>query len=156
MTINGLHFIRYLFSCALVSNCIALLTSYRFNLQECITLTFVSVSPRDREAAQELPQWAWGYWYAWCLSIVAIALGASVMVPGTLPAACVFFILKYRVDKFNLKNRVYSCGPENLGVFTTGVVWRMELIVGSFWIAMGFMLYAASAEVRMEDGTVGV
>lgn len=156
MKLNGLHFIRYLFSAAFVSNCIMLLTSYRFAVLECVTLAFVSVSPRDRQSAQELSQWPWGYWYAWCLSIIAISLGASVMVPGTLPAGCLFFILKYCVDKYNLKNRIYSCGPENLGVFTTGVVWRMELIVGCFWLGMGFMLYAAAKQVRLQNGQLGI
>jgi len=120
----GLFSLRYLLNCAFLTNASSLL-----NLPQ---LFF-------RSLTEQKDPWvfAWGFWYASTLSILATTIALGVLVPSLLPCGALFFALKYRIDRYNLANRVFSCGPESQGCFIPRVVHIMRMIVAVSWFLIG-------------------
>lgn len=73
------------------------------------------------------------------MSIVALGLGLSNLIPGILPVATLFFTIKGEVDRFNLNQGIWVLGIENKGLLTVSVVYYMRLIVAVWWFVMGLV-----------------
>merc|ERR1711920_132732 len=96
--------------------------------------------------AHEPGRFAWGYRYAFNLSIICVALFLGTL-SSTFPLALIFFCLRYYVDKHSLDERVWVMGPENAGVFTVQVVTYMKLIVSVWWMLIGVVVMAYAQRV---------
>lgn len=159
-------FVGYLFDVTFLTNLYQVLAGSLFQLcwwlQRKLTATLppdTSVLPPDvmRRLAARLqksesrhamaaPQYGFGYYYAWTLSIVALALLASAEVPCTLLIAALCFCVKVIVDWANLANKVYEIGPEHEGVLITWAVFYMRLCVSGWWFMTGLGIQQLCAD----------
>merc|ERR1711920_1106582 len=96
--------------------------------------------------AHEPGRFAWGYRYAFSLSVIVVSLYLGTL-SSTFPLALIFFCLRYYVDKHSLDERVWVMGPENAGVFTVQVVTYMKLIVSVWWMLIGVVVMAYAQRV---------
>lgn len=144
---RGFFVIQYLMSSAMLSNSIAFMAMHWTKLLKMLLLKIYAVSDRERDLCREPAVFAWGYWYAWTLSVVALGLSMSSIIPGTLPVATLFFTLKGFVDRYNLNRGVWVLDSENHGIFTIYVVYYMRVIVAAWWMLMG----SACLSVRGTD-----
>jgi len=149
---RGRFAIQYLMSSSFLSNAIALMAMHWMWVLKRILLRIYAVSDRERQLAREPAVFAWGYWYAWLLSVVALGLSMSSIIPGILPVGFIFFTIKGLVDRYNLNRGIWILGSENKGIFTIHVVYYMRFIVAAWWMFMGCVVVTAAQEV--EDGTV--
>jgi len=92
--------------------------------------------------AEEPWVFAWGYWYAWNISILTIGLVLGSLVPCASVFVAFFFTIQHAVDRHNLKHRIYGHGPdieiENLLVVR--VLHYMRCIIALWWCLGGSIL----------------
>jgi len=138
---TGLLCVQYLFSAALLSSTVALLAQVWMPLVGKLLSALFSVTPRERRENMEPWPFAWGYFYAWTLSLTAIALWMSPETPGVLPVAATFFTMRARIDQHNLSLGVYSCGSEDSGQLAMKVLGYLRRIVAMFWLFVGCLCF---------------
>uniref|UniRef100_A0A7S2PRP4 CSC1/OSCA1-like 7TM region domain-containing protein n=1 Tax=Zooxanthella nutricula TaxID=1333877 RepID=A0A7S2PRP4_9DINO len=149
MQSSGVFAVRYILSCACVSNTISLLQLAQVGYRAvCRRL---ARTPREMvEATQNFP-FAWGYWYAWTISIFTIGMALSSFVPSVLPCSFLFFAAQHYVDRYNLTNAVFDHGPQSENVFITRALHYMRCIVAAWWIAMSVAFWVILDRGFMED-----
>jgi len=87
------------------------------------------------------PEYSFGYYYAWTLSILAVALVTSAEVPWNLFVAGLCFFTKTVVDGCNVHNEVYSIGPEHEGVYVAWTIFYLRLCLSGWWLTMSVGLW---------------
>lgn len=143
----GILALRYVLNCACMSNVNSLLQVpqllYRAYARR------VAVTARESFEAEAVWVFAWGYWYAWTISIFTIGLCTSSAVPSMLPCAALFFALQHAVDRHNLLNRVYSHGPdiESENLLAIRVLHYMRCVVAFWWCLMGCSFLLAAGQM---------
>jgi len=105
------------------------------------------MTARDHVDAESVFIFAWGYWYAWTLSIFALALCLSSAVPSTLPCVALFFTCQHCVDKYNLTHWVYAAGNESENMYSVRALHLMRCIIAFWWILMGFSLMLSAPHI---------
>jgi len=135
MQSSGVFAVRYILNCACLTNANSLL-----QVAQLIYRAYarrVARTARDFVEAEETWVFAWGYWYAWTISIFSIGLVLSTVVPSTLPSAALFFSLQHFVDRHNLSHGVYAHGAESENLFVTRALHYMRCSVAVWWLLMG-------------------
>jgi len=145
----GIFALRYILNCACLTNVNSLL-----QVPQLIGRAHARSAARTaRESVEAEEAWvfAWGYWYAWTISIFTIGICASTAVPSVLPFTAVFFTLQHTVDKYNLTHRIYSHGPdiETENLLTTRVLHYMRCVIAFWWFFMGMVFW-----VVMKQGLI--
>lgn len=130
----GVFSLRYILNCAFLTN-----TNSLLNLPQ--------LGMRFLMKTKEPWTFAWGYWYASTLSILTTGVGLGILVPSILPCGAIFFGLKYHIDRYNLANRVYLCGPESQGCFIARVVHTLRMIVAGWWFIIGTSVSLSSRHI---------
>eukprot|EP00927_Polykrikos_kofoidii_P013215 TRINITY_DN15746_c0_g1_i1.p1 TRINITY_DN15746_c0_g1~~TRINITY_DN15746_c0_g1_i1.p1 ORF type:complete len:1015 (-),score=94.63 TRINITY_DN15746_c0_g1_i1:222-3266(-) len=90
----------------------------------------------------EAPEFPWGYWYAWAVSILAMCVMMSVTTPVLLPLGAVFFLIKYYVDHTNLTRRAFSTVVKLDRKFTFILMVTLVQVVSLFWLNMSAFFFA--------------
>jgi len=129
-------FIGYLLDVTFLTNLYQVLAGSIFGLCGRLQERLMATRALERGKAAP-PLYAFGYYYAWTLSIVALALVMSAEVPSMLLLATLCFAIRVVVDWCNLQARVYEIGPEHEGVFITAVVLYLRLILSGWWLFTG-------------------
>jgi len=140
MQSSGLFALRYILNCACVSNTNALLQLCQLIFRCCARGN--ARTAREYVEAELNFTFAWGYWYAWTISIFTIGVVMSTFVPSVLPCAALFFSVQHCVDKYNLFHRVYDHGPASENYFITRALHYMRCVVCLWWslVGGGFLL----------------
>eukprot|EP00928_Gymnodinium_smaydae_P031352 TRINITY_DN23033_c0_g1_i6.p1 TRINITY_DN23033_c0_g1~~TRINITY_DN23033_c0_g1_i6.p1 ORF type:complete len:779 (-),score=121.58 TRINITY_DN23033_c0_g1_i6:117-2390(-) len=146
----GIFALRYILNCTCLTNANAILQIPRAVYQFCARR--VANTAREHVQVEEVWEFAWGYWYAWTLSIFALGVCMSSAVPSVLPCAALFFAVQYKVDGYNLMHLVYAHGAETENAFVIRALHYMRLIVASWWTLMGLSL-AFSAKQMSVSGS---
>lgn len=132
---SGVFAVRYIVNCACLTNTNSMLqlaqAGYRIYAKK------TSFTPREFVAAEEQWIFAWGYWYAWTLSLFTLGICLSTLIPSTLPCAALFFTVQHSVDKHNLLNGVYGHGAESENSFVTRALHYMRCIISAWWFTQG-------------------
>jgi len=133
----------YLVNCAFLSNATTLTANWWTRIFQELDIRCCCVTTREKSLALQPFQFAWGYWYAFHLSIFAFALGLCPFIPGTLPITTLYFAIRYQVDKNNFDTGLWDLGSENKGIVLVVVVHLTRIIVGVWWATMGaaFLFY---------------
>mmetsp|Transcript_120460 Transcript_120460/g.341314 ORF Transcript_120460/g.341314 Transcript_120460/m.341314 type:complete len:794 (+) Transcript_120460:47-2428(+) len=130
----AIFILRYILNATFVSNTISLVP---IHIIICRGIAhWGAVTDRDVRDADTPWSFAWGYWYAWAISMLAIGVLLGVIVPSTLPCSALFFALKHSIDQHNLRHGIYAQGPENEGVFAIRALYYMRLIIAVLWLLM--------------------
>mmetsp|Transcript_83472 Transcript_83472/g.260658 ORF Transcript_83472/g.260658 Transcript_83472/m.260658 type:complete len:872 (+) Transcript_83472:101-2716(+) len=128
MQIPDMFMLKYLLNAALVSTGFQLIQVRNIFLR-CICMG-------------ELPwPFAWGYWYAWSMSILFTALSLSLLMPAVLPVAMISFLLMYWVHREHLARGIFSVPFELDRQFEVGIVCRMVQAVSLLWLLTAVGLY---------------
>jgi len=128
-------FLRYIMNSACFSNTMSGLALQQIVYRECAKT--LALTQRDKEDATTPWPFPWGYWYAWCLNILATGLLLSMAVPLSLPCTALFFAVRHAVDQHNLCHNVYMSSFESEGTFVPRVLHYVRLIVATWWFFMG-------------------
>jgi len=144
----GVFVLQYLLNATFISGTVGILSNQRQKFSRRITLAWFAMTPRDQMKAYESEMMAWGYWYAWSLSIICITVIMCVLIPGTLPAATLLFTIRYYIDRYNLDNGIYELGSESSGAFAGDVVNYLRVIMASWWFFMGCFFLVCDKEGR--------
>lgn len=152
---NGNFTLKYLLSSAFLTNGSGLLAPLRIEWTMWFKLNYLALTATDKEQAVKPPIYSWGYWYAHGLAITALSLFSCCLYPAALPVTWVFFLVKNKLDRFNLDRRTWELGSENKGVLTISVAVRMRSIVGMWWLVIGFVLCARRGKLKGEPATEG-
>lgn len=133
----GIFALRYIVNCACLTNMNSLL-----QIPQLLCRAHARRSARTaREHVESEEAWvfAWGYWYAWTISIFTMGICMSSAVPSALPCAALFFTVQHVVDRYNLTYRIYAHGPdiETENLLTTRVLHYMRCTVAAWWFIMG-------------------
>eukprot|EP00927_Polykrikos_kofoidii_P045743 TRINITY_DN39839_c0_g1_i1.p1 TRINITY_DN39839_c0_g1~~TRINITY_DN39839_c0_g1_i1.p1 ORF type:complete len:829 (-),score=57.79 TRINITY_DN39839_c0_g1_i1:75-2561(-) len=91
----------------------------------------------------------WGYWYAWSMSVMYIALTISVSVPVAIPVAAIFFIATHAVHRDSLRDDIYDTFEMD-NLIETRIAVSMIQSVAFFWGVSAFFYYN-HPETIMED-----
>lgn len=89
---------------------------------------------------------AWGYWYAWCMSIFVICLTMSVMMPSALFMGALFFGNMHHVHKKCFRHGVFDLKFEMDGDAEISIVCWMLRGVAIFWTFMGLFFFSQSSD----------
>jgi len=166
-------FVGYLFDATFLTNLYQVLAGSLFELCGLVQRTFTAALPPDRsvvppvaaERAKARPRcaasrpaeaqatgglYSFGYYYAWTLSLVALALFSSCEVPASLLIAALCFCIKVVVDWCNFRNKVYEIGPEHEGVFIIWAVFYLRLCVSAWWLMIGLGIEQLCADHTRE------
>jgi len=139
MQSSGVFAVRYILNCACMSNTNSLLQIgqllYRYYARK------TARTARDFVEAEETWIFAWGYWYAWTLSVFTMGIFLSTVVPSVLPASAVFFAVQHFVDRHNLARGVFSHGSEAENVMITRALHYMRCIIAAWWIMMACIFW---------------
>jgi len=133
----GVFALRYILNCACMTNVNSLLQIPQLLYRAYARC--MAVTARETFEAEEVWVFAWGYWYAWTISIFTMGIVISSAVPSTLPCAALFFAVKHAVDRHNLLHRVYSHGPdiESENLLAIRVLHYMRCVIAVWWWLMG-------------------
>lgn len=138
MQSSGVFALRYIVNCACITNTNQMLQlpQYAFRVYS----RWAAVTPRQFVQAEEEWEYAWGYWYAWALSVFTLGLCISTFVPSTLPLLALFFCIQHLVDGHNLLHGVFAHGAECENSFITRALNYMRCIVATWWFltSLGF------------------
>jgi len=152
----GIFALRYILNCACLTN-----TNSLLQIPQLVYRAYarrVATTPRESVEAEKVWVFAWGYWYAWTISIFTIGICMSSAVPSTLPCAALFFSLQHAVDRYNLMHRIYSHGPdiESENLLATRVLHYMRCVIAVWWclMACGFLLSARHLPARSWEAGV--
>eukprot|EP00927_Polykrikos_kofoidii_P086383 TRINITY_DN9658_c0_g1_i5.p1 TRINITY_DN9658_c0_g1~~TRINITY_DN9658_c0_g1_i5.p1 ORF type:complete len:1056 (-),score=142.97 TRINITY_DN9658_c0_g1_i5:38-3205(-) len=135
----GIFFLRYLINATFLSTTITELDSAQWLSR--VVGRWLAITQRERKLLQEAWPFAWGYWYAYALSLFLLGLIASVMVPLALPVSTLLFVLKQRVDQLQLVSHVYGLGSADECGFVPQVLFLVRGTVVVFWTFSGWFLY---------------
>jgi len=146
----GIFALRYILNCACMTNINSLLQIpqllYRAYARR------VAITARESVEAEEVWVFAWGYWYAWTISIFTLGICMSSAVPSALPCAALFFTVQHAVDRYNLLHRVYSHGPdiESENLLAIRVLHYMRCVIAFWWFLMGSSLLVSAGQLPDE------
>eukprot|EP00927_Polykrikos_kofoidii_P037901 TRINITY_DN3210_c0_g2_i1.p1 TRINITY_DN3210_c0_g2~~TRINITY_DN3210_c0_g2_i1.p1 ORF type:complete len:1087 (-),score=33.29 TRINITY_DN3210_c0_g2_i1:83-3301(-) len=90
----------------------------------------------------EPPDFPWGYWYAWALSIMTMCLVLSVILPCMLPLGAIFFLMRYYVDRVNISRGAFSWSMPMDPSFRYSVRTYCVEAVALFWFCMAASFFA--------------
>lgn len=138
---SGAFVLRYLWSCTFLTSANQLLQIPQEFLRAYFRWCAVTTKEKD-DARARLP-FSWGYWYAFNLSILTLAVTLSICVPLVVPIALMFFAIRYHIDKYNFHYNVWSLGSETDGWFVPTVVFGMKISVCTLWMVMACVFAAA-------------
>lgn len=131
---TGDFYVAYTLNCAFLSNLWAYLQLGRYTYR-AIFLPLCNTKSESEEVEEPLV-YAWGYWYAWCLSLAANGLFMGVAVPSMLPVTAICFGLRYLVDWDLLKQeKAFDPGPAR--PYAPHLVHYMFCIVAFKFLLMG-------------------
>jgi len=131
----GQYGLKYLMNAAFLSSTIALLDITQV-LAKAIGRR-MALTPRERLELREPWPFAWGYWYAWTLSIFFMSLLMGGCIPAMHLMAAAFFCLRYLVDRNNLENQVFVCATDAEGHLALTAIRDMKVAVGFCWLMLG-------------------
>lgn len=135
----GVFGLRYLITAAFLSNTLMEADLVQRLFQ--VVGKAMALSDRGRQEAEEPWPFAWGYWYAYMLSLMMIGMCICTWVPLTLPIACILFSLKHFVDGKLLKDGTYSLGSSAEDCdFVPAVLRRWRSAAAWLWILAGLAL----------------
>eukprot|EP00927_Polykrikos_kofoidii_P008098 TRINITY_DN1334_c1_g1_i1.p1 TRINITY_DN1334_c1_g1~~TRINITY_DN1334_c1_g1_i1.p1 ORF type:complete len:997 (+),score=93.17 TRINITY_DN1334_c1_g1_i1:128-3118(+) len=97
------------------------------------------------------PDFDWGYWYAWSMSIFTMSLVVSVGMPAMLPLAFLFFCIRYYVDLSNFKRGAVSTTVKMDSTLPLSVSEHMVFAVFLFWLSMSAFFFAQPSRVYCES-----
>lgn len=85
-----------------------------------------------------------GYWYAVCLAVFTMILAFSVLLPLVVPFGCLFFGLKYLVDKHNFLFGMWRADVESGGAiaitaryYIIFAIAFMQFCMSGYFLAVG-------------------
>merc|ERR1712096_1810 len=119
-----------------------------------VVLAPFCVTTREKEANRKPWPFAWGYWYAWTLSLMLLTMLSGCCVPAVFPVATVFFFVKFAVDRYNLSAGRYAASTDAVGTLGVVAVRDMRNAVGIGWLIMG-SLCCVAGKVFPELDTIG-
>mmetsp|Transcript_19597 Transcript_19597/g.45579 ORF Transcript_19597/g.45579 Transcript_19597/m.45579 type:complete len:836 (-) Transcript_19597:102-2609(-) len=126
----GIFALKYLLNAAFISSAIALT-----NLPQTVVRglqRWCAVTDKEKSEADTPWPFAWGYWYAWAVSALVLTLVMGIIVPSVYPVASVLFLLRYLVDRHNLKWGVYEQGAGG-GRLAVKAACDIPLCVSACW-----------------------
>eukprot|EP00928_Gymnodinium_smaydae_P012865 TRINITY_DN14696_c1_g4_i1.p1 TRINITY_DN14696_c1_g4~~TRINITY_DN14696_c1_g4_i1.p1 ORF type:complete len:998 (-),score=185.12 TRINITY_DN14696_c1_g4_i1:65-3058(-) len=105
--------------------------------------------------AESLPfPYAWGYWYAWSMSIIYLGLITSVVMPSMLPLCALFFIFTCKVHEVNLRRGAYESNEMDR-FFESRIAASMIQAVAAFWWTMALYFFVQdSGDMQVQEGLV--
>jgi len=133
----GVFSMRYIAACACITNTNSLLQLpqliYRWHCRS------TARTARECVDAEEPWVFAWGYWYAWTISIFTVGIVLGGFAPCMSIFAAFFFTVQHAVDQYNLKHRIYSPGPdiETENLLVVRVLHYMRCIIAVWWCLGG-------------------
>mmetsp|Transcript_21750 Transcript_21750/g.47376 ORF Transcript_21750/g.47376 Transcript_21750/m.47376 type:complete len:839 (-) Transcript_21750:741-3257(-) len=146
---SGVFAVKYILNCACVSNINNLL-----QVAQLLGRWYAKKTARTaREVVDADTTWdfAWGYWYAWTISIFTMGIFLSSLIPSVLPASALFFTVQHFVDRHNLSRGVFSHGAEAENVMITRCLHYLRCIIAVWWILMaGLFLFL----IRRDGGSL--
>jgi len=149
----GLFSLRYIINSTFLSISIS-----ELDLSQRIGHSFArrcAITHRGKMDAEEPWAFAWGYWYAYLLSLFVLGLTMSAAVPLVLPALALLCAMKYRVDKQHLTSGTYSLGSAEECTFVPRVLFHMRFAVAMLWVLMGMAFaYYVNQEAVEADAKV--
>lgn len=135
----GVFALRYIAACACLTNANSLLQIPQLLCRA--HSRSVARTAREYVEAEEPWVFAWGYWYAWTISLFTLGIVLGSVVPCASLFAAFFFTVQHAVDKYNLTYRTYSHGPdieiENL--LAIRVLHYMRCLVAAWWCLGGYV-----------------
>lgn len=138
--------LQYLISQLFLGNAMQLLRVPVYQiLQLIVKCSFVMSETALTEWMRPLT-FDWGFVDAWLLSIVAVAITVSVLVPSTLPVAALFFAARHWVDSLNFQNGNIVLGMDGEGAFTTFTVHKLQIIFSLWFCCMALFFYSICQE----------
>lgn len=85
---------------------------------------------------------AWGYWYAWAMSVLFISLVLSVVMPTQLILAAFFFALTRRVHFTLLEDQVFDLAFDMDRDFEIKITCMVFRAIGFFWAFMALFFFS--------------
>eukprot|EP00927_Polykrikos_kofoidii_P066018 TRINITY_DN61698_c0_g1_i1.p1 TRINITY_DN61698_c0_g1~~TRINITY_DN61698_c0_g1_i1.p1 ORF type:complete len:994 (+),score=145.79 TRINITY_DN61698_c0_g1_i1:74-3055(+) len=98
---------------------------------------------------------AWGYWYAWSMSIMYLTLTIGVAVPAALPIAALFFLLTHAVHGANLRRNMFETFEMDQ-LIEGKIAVSMINSVAFFWTAIAWYFYARCKGTMDGTGSVSL
>jgi len=135
---SGEFALQYLIGSFALLNAFQLVKVPLYSIVMWLRLKLAALSKSERKECKEMLPYAWGWWYAWVLSVVAVAIVFSVLVPLTLPMATLFFWIRHQVDSYNLRHRYVDLGPDSEELFARAAAHKVRVIVCIWGCMMGF------------------
>lgn len=117
---NSYFFMRYIIQVALISNGIQLLSLPIFFVKK-FRVFLASTNYEKFYASLTKKYFDYGYHYSFSITVFILTLVFSTTIPLIVPFGCLFFVLKYYIDKYNLLF-VYPVEFESHGNITTMVL----------------------------------
>lgn len=148
--IPGVFFLRYIVSCACLTNANSLLQIPQLIIRACARRA--AKTARESIEAEVPIVFAWGYWYAWTISVFALSICMSSTVPSSLPCATFFFTVQHWVDKYNLTRGVYGHGPdiEHQNMLATRVLHYLRAVISVWWGVVGAMFLLRTYDLQKD------
>lgn len=117
---NSYFFMRYIIQVTFVSNGIQLLSLPQFFVRKF--RVFMASSNYEKFYASLIKKYFdYGYHYSFSITVFILTLVFSTTIPLIVPFGCLFFVLKYYIDKYNLLF-VYPVEFESHGNITAMVL----------------------------------
>lgn len=142
---HGIFALRYIVSSACLTN-----ASSMMQIPQYLCRAFArkaAITLREHVEAEQPWRFAWGYWYAWTLSMFTISLCLSSVIPGTLPCAALLFTIQHVVDRHNLTYGIYLHGTlECENQFVIRALHYLRCIVATWWMIMGISFFLSAHE----------
>lgn len=143
---SGRFYLRYAINCAFISNVFTLLQIARRQFR-FILLQFYALTESEVRLANKPTVFAWGYWYAWSLTLATNGLVMGIVVPSMLPITALNFALKHYVDSRLFEGRAFNPGPElrsdQTGSYSPRVAHYMfqNIALMFFCVGAGLLFY---------------
>jgi len=139
MANSGVFAIRYIMNCACITS-----TTQLLQIPQILSQAHSRHAARTaRECVEAEEKWdfAWGYWYAWALSIFTMGMVMSSAVPSILPCGALFFAMQFCVDRHNLVFGVFQCGANTENLFIIRAIHYLRCVVSLWWFLMAFTIF---------------
>lgn len=85
---------------------------------------------------------AWGYWYAWSMSVLVVSLVMGVVMPTQLLLAVLFFWLTKHAHRDNFENQVFDVSFDMDGDAEISIACTMVKATGIFWTFMALFFFS--------------
>jgi len=136
-TFTGIFVLKYLLSATFLSSILEITQIPQIITQKI----FLASAVTAKERADAIVPWdfAWGYWYAWGLSLFTLGFAVCPLLPSTALVMAMLFWFRYYVEKYAFENKLLAVGKFYAGrSVDIRVVTYLRFIVGSYWCVSGF------------------